>query len=161
MGRANLLPHEAAKVRIGNRTFHMSSDVIELCLELRIPVFMENPAGSLIWKARRLRRLLQHPSCQRLTFDCCQFGAPWRKRTTVAAWGAIDLSRLQRRCSGRRGLCSRSGRPHVILTGHTDGVHLTAQAAAYPPSFCREMAKLIEHSIQALPHRHLVNIVTR
>ena len=101
-------PHEAAKVRVGNRTFHFSCDVIELCLEMRIPVFMENPAGSLIWKARRLQRLLQQSCCQLLTFDCCQYGSPWRKRTTVAAWGAVDLSRLQRRCTGQRGLCSRS-----------------------------------------------------
>ncbi|CAK0867123.1 unnamed protein product, partial [Prorocentrum cordatum] len=127
MGRADLLPREAAKVRMGNRTFHLSCDVIELCLELRIPVFVENPAGSLIWQARRLQRLLQHPSCQLLTFDGCQYDAPWRKRTSVAAWNAVDLSRLQRRCAGRRGMCSRSNRPHVILTGHAGGAHLTAQ----------------------------------
>ena len=161
MGRADLLPHEAAKVRVGNRTFHFSCDVIELCMELRIPVFIENPAGSLIWKARRLQRLLRLPGCQRLTFDCCQYGAPWRKRTSVAAWGAADLSRLQRRCAGRRGMCSRSGRPHVILTGHAGGTHLTAQAAAYPPLFCREVAKLIEHSMQIQAHRRLVNIISK
>ena len=161
MGRADLLPHEAAKVRNGNRTFHLSCDVIELCLELRIPVFIENPAGSLIWKARRLQRLLQHPSCQLLTFDCCQYGAPWRKRTSVAAWNAVDLTRLRRRCAGKRGMCSRSNRPHVILTGHADGVHLTAQAAAYPPLFCREVAKLIEHSMHVQSHKHLVNIMAR
>ena len=161
MGRADLLPHEAAKVRVGNRTFHFSCDVIELCVELGIPVFIENPAGSLIWKARRLQRLLQRPSCQLLTFDCCQYGSPWRKRTSVAAWGAADLSRLQRRCAGRRGQCSRTGRPHVILTGHSDGVHLTAQAAAYPPPFCREISKLIEHSMQFQTHRHLVDIIVK
>ena len=98
MGRADLLPHEAAKVRVGNRTFHFSCDVIELCLEMRIPVFLENPAGSLIWKARRLQRLLQQPCCQLLTFDCCQYGSPWRKRTTVAAWGAIWMRRRPGRC---------------------------------------------------------------
>ena len=161
MGRAHLLPHEAAKVRVGNRTFHLSCDVIELCLELRLPVFIENPAGSLMWKARRLRRLLQHPACQLLTFDSCQYGAPWRKRTTVAAWNAVDLSRLRRRCTGRRGVCSRSNRPHVILTGHTDGTHLTAQAAAYPPLFCREVVKLIEHSMHIQSHKHLTSIITR
>ena len=154
------MPHEAAKVRMGNRTFHLSCDVIELCLELCIPVFMENPAGSLIWKARRLQRLRQHPHCQLLTFDCCQYGAPWRKRTSVAAWNAVDLSRLQQRCTGRRGMCSRSNRPHVILTGHANGVHLTAQAAAYPPAFCRDAAKLIEHSMLMQFHKHLVSIVT-
>ena len=160
MGRADLLPHEAAKVRVGNRTFHFSCDVIELCLELRIPVFMENPAGSMIWKARRLQRLIRQPGCQLTTFDCCQYGSPWRKRTSVAAWGAVDLSRLQRRCAGRRGLCSRTNRPHVILTGHSDGVHLTAQAAAYPPPFCREVSKLIEHSMHLQSHRHLVRLMT-
>ena len=50
MGRADLLPHEAAKVRVGNRTFHFSCDIIELCLEMRIPVFLENPADSLMWR---------------------------------------------------------------------------------------------------------------
>eukprot|EP00959_Pyramimonas_sp_CCMP1952_P173927 3634229-Pyramimonas_sp.AAC.1 len=58
MGRGGLLLHEAAELRIGNRSFNHSVD---------------NPAGSLLWHAGRTRRLLKAPSAQFVTFDCCQF----------------------------------------------------------------------------------------
>ena len=161
MGLPGLLPHEREKLRIGNRPFNMSCDVIEICIQNGIPVIIENPAGSLIWRARRLRRLLQHRSAQMITFDCCQFGAAWRKRTSLAAWHAVPLQSLAKRCSGCRGFCSASGQRHTILSGHSGGVHLTAQAAAYPPRFCNAVARLIEHSMISLSGRRLHDICVR
>ena len=41
--------------------------------------FVENPFSSLVW-----RRSVSFPLTPRVTFDACQYGAFWRKRTCIA-----------------------------------------------------------------------------
>lgn len=45
-----------------------------------------------------------------LVLDFCQYGTPWKKPTSLLCFNidSQDLQRLQRRCRGTSGVCSRS-----------------------------------------------------
>ena len=94
-----------------------TSHIIHACIASGTPVALENPATSLLWEAPPIRRLLQSEFAQINVLDQCQFGAKWRKRTKVVCWHCIDTSSLCCLCSGRRGICSRTGKAHIVLSG--------------------------------------------
>eukprot|EP00959_Pyramimonas_sp_CCMP1952_P163073 3408941-Pyramimonas_sp.AAC.1 len=62
-------------------------------------------------------------------------------------------------CTGRRGICSQSQRPHIILSGHEGGAQRTALAAASPAKFCARMSEVIEHAMLAPVHAYRRSIV--
>eukprot|EP00959_Pyramimonas_sp_CCMP1952_P253993 5306112-Pyramimonas_sp.AAC.1 len=57
-------------------------------------------------------------------------------------------------CTGRRGMCSKSQRPHIILSGHEGGAYRTALAAASPAKICARMPRIIEHPMLAPVHAY-------
>ena len=106
--------------------------------QYKVPYVLENPASSKAWFIPQIQAHIRQQHIQFITNDFCQFGARWKKATSYICGhiDALDLARLQRRCSGR-GYCSRTGRPHVQLTGsHPSGVPMTKFAEPYtPPPF--------------------------
>ena len=102
---------------------------------------MENPINSLLWHAPSFKKLLEASST--LVLDFCQYGTAWRKRTRWVAWRSADLSPLRRLCSGRGGVCSRTGAHHTVLEGY-DAVNKclrTQTAAQYPTELCTQLAR--------------------
>ncbi|CAK0897757.1 unnamed protein product, partial [Prorocentrum cordatum] len=79
MGLPGLSVGEQARLEVGNLTFKFSCKVIRLAVKWNIAVYLENPAGSLMWHAPELARLLHAPCAQKIQLHMCQFGAPWRK----------------------------------------------------------------------------------
>ena len=71
--------------------------------------------------------------------DYCMFGVPWRKRTKFM-YAYVDLSRIARKCSSRRGFCDRTGHRHVQLQGAKDGQLLTKLAEPYLANLCKLLA---------------------
>ena len=142
LGLPNLTANDQKKVREGNRFMRMSALIIKLCRSLGVPVFCENPSGSLLWEAPHMQAQIRQGS-RKSVLDFCQYGAPWRKRTTIYSWGAPVNEDLCFTCSGRKGLCSRTGAPHIILTGRNrvSGQLWTRIAEAYTSSFCHVWAK--------------------
>ena len=69
-------------------------------------------------------------------------GAKWRKTTKLLS-GHLDSfgrDRLSQRCSCSGGCCSRSGRPHIQLSGKSpSGPPWTAIAEHYPRELCHEI----------------------
>ncbi|CAK0859280.1 unnamed protein product, partial [Prorocentrum cordatum] len=100
-------PADRSRIEVGNATAKFSLAIISARTTKKVAVILEN---------------------QLVTLDYCQNGATFRKRTRLQAWHAGDLSPLRRVCSGRRGLCSRTNRPHVVL----EGTKMTCAAVAYP-----------------------------
>ena len=147
-GLPQLSSRDAAKVRTGNRLFHVSYRVIELRIRLPAPVFLENPGASIVWLMPRLRRLASLCCSRVFVTDFCQHGARWRKRTRIQGWHCADHPALHVCCRGRSGLCSRTGLRHIVLSG-TDPRSKrlwTSIAQPYPGPFCAQGALLLEQS---------------
>ena len=149
MGLPGLSPSEQARLDVGNSTFKFTCKVIRLAMKWKVATYLENPAGSLMWHVPELGRLLRAPSAQRIQLHLCQYGAPWRKATCVAAWHSLPLLNLSLRCSGRSGICSRTQKPHVILSGHApQGPHFTRLAAEYPKPFAQKFSRVMQRSFE-------------
>jgi len=136
-------------VTIGNRCMKAALSIIHALEAKGIPYILEHPRTSRAWWLPALRRLLRrwHVFCVHL--DQCQYGTRWKKATSLLC-SRIDIcsaSRLQKVCHAHKGLCSRTGRPHIQLRGsHPSGVPWTSIAAAYPPGLANDMAHcLVEH----------------
>ena len=145
MGLEDLSPSELSRLQVGNDTFRLSVRVLDTCVRLGIPAYLENPSASIMWHAPLLEPLLQRPDCYVHILDMCRFGTPWRKRTKIAMWGAGFHPHLHVRCTGKGGLCSVSGKPHLVLEGvdPRTGLKRTAVAAAYPKSLSRALARTL------------------
>ena len=109
-----------------------------------VPCMLENPICSMIWKAIPLMTLCKSSRHLSVTLDQCQFGARWRKRTRVSSWGCGDLSALDKRCSGHKGLCSRTNKYHIVLTGRSPAGPLwTSLAQTYPRRHSYSLAGIL------------------
>eukprot|EP00959_Pyramimonas_sp_CCMP1952_P275784 5764596-Pyramimonas_sp.AAC.1 len=60
-------------------------------------------------------------------------------------WGAGFHSCIHQRCIGQKGLCSVTGKPHLILEGvdPASGRKRTAIAASYPKVLSRTLARTL------------------
>ncbi|CAK0824461.1 unnamed protein product [Prorocentrum cordatum] len=148
MGKPGLSGPRLDRLRVGNRSFHLSCRLIRLCIQIGCPVFLENPRGSLLWHAPEMVKLLSDSSCAIHKMDMCRFGTPFKKPTTVACWNAGVFPSLCKSCSGKGGICSSTGLPHLILQGRDKGApaRRTELAAAYSPQFARSAALAMTHS---------------
>ena len=82
-------------------------------------------------------------------FDFCQYGTRWRKRTTIMCWLTPVLPALLRKCSGKQGVCSSTGRPHIQLCGQDKVSHKlwTQIAEPYPARLCAAAAAAAAESL--------------
>ena len=145
-GLPNVEADAQPMLAVGNATAAATLQIINLCVKLHIPVAVENPTTSLLWQVPALLRLSRHHSCHRHVSDFCQYGTPWRKRTTVLSW-YTDGEGLQLRCRSTKGVCDRTGLQHVRLTGSDKAGPLTRQAQPYPPLWAADGAKLVTRAI--------------
>ena len=84
----------------------------------------EHPAGATSWKQDCIQRLLARDGVDRVVADQCQHGQetedgdPLKKPTGFLSNSAEILRVLERRCKGRKGLCSReAGGRHALCNG--------------------------------------------
>ena len=131
MGLTGLSPIEQARLAVGNATFKFTCKVIRLAIKWKVAAYLENPAGSLMWHAPELARLLRAASAQKVQLHMCQFGAPWRKATTVAAWFSLPLLNLGLCCSGRSGICSKTKKTSC------DTIRSRSSWSSFYPPGCR------------------------
>ena len=109
--------------------------MIRLCIAFKVPIVVENPATSSLWRWRPMADALQRLGCKQFFFDACGFGAAWKKPTVLAS--NMDLSFIERRCS--------RDHPHALLqglvrTGSGPWRWRTGFASAYAPGLCRALA---------------------
>eukprot|EP00959_Pyramimonas_sp_CCMP1952_P211135 4418838-Pyramimonas_sp.AAC.1 len=134
MGIDGLSSAEASRLKVGNASFHVACRVIGLCASPGIPVFLENPLTSLMWQAPRFVALSRLTSFSSSVCHMGQYGTPWKKPTRICAWHGGSGYHICQKCRPCGRVCSRSQRPHLVLSGKAPGgVHYTALAASYPP----------------------------
>lgn len=142
-GFPSLCPRDFDKVRLGNCLMRFSARVFRLCLDLQIPVILENPHTSRLWLAPPIKHLLQHGKVDACFTDYCQEGTPWRKRTRLM-FAHVNLRPCLRQCQGARGICSYSQAAHVTLSGQdSKGQWMTLNAQPYPHRLCRRIASVL------------------
>ena len=145
LGFSSCTPVDAEKIKIGNQLMYFSARIFRLCLQLQIPVILENPHTSRLWLAPPIKHLLTHRRVESGWTDFCQDHMPWRKRTKLM-WCNISLRSALRQCHGR-GTCTCSGRPHVQLVGTQGGKFLTLIAQPYPSLLCRRLGTAISNAV--------------
>ena len=141
--RDSLSPADQRTLQMHNTLVIFAFKVIDLCIQLQVPVAMENPSASMLWSLPELQSRI-HDSLQHVrsvTTDYCCWGTPWRKRTTMTFWfwpaAVASIGRVCRASRGAKGqpsICSTSRKPHVHLSGvdPKTKTFCTKQADPYP-----------------------------
>ncbi len=159
-GLPDLTLDEIRKVAMGNATARATCRLIEFADGLNLPVILENPVNSMLWIVPRLVKLRSRPSCQVVLLDQCRWGTRWRKRTRVAAWNCQGIDHLNLLCTGRNGICSRSKRHHIVLTGRAPcGVPWTRLAQVYPKPLANRLGDVLINSNEQLIGANFRNLV--
>ena len=155
-GLPKLRPLDAEKVKAANVMFLRAIKVIKKSLKLGLAGYMENPANSLIWQTPQIQRLLRDGRCQLRTVHMCQYNCQWKKPTKLLLWNApLTMFNL---CRSRTG-CSRTGRPHLQLTGVVGKRFVTAQAQTYSANFAEALMLVFINTPHTPPsHKHGVGI---
>eukprot|EP00973_Karenia_brevis_P038825 5358119-Karenia_brevis.AAC.1 len=105
----------------------------------------------MMWRAPEMLRLTCSKHAQFSVCDLCQYGTKWRKRTRLAGWHIESMHRLMKKCSGRGSQCSRTHKPHIILTGQCKHAKIlwTSLAQVYPCKFGSALASTLIESFFA------------
>ena len=61
-GLDGLCERDQAKLRVGNACFRVSLNIIRACVRMNVPVYLENPASSMMFQMPPLASLARHPS---------------------------------------------------------------------------------------------------
>ena len=143
MGLPNLAHTDQEKVKRGNAIYRQTLRTLKSCVAANIVAALENPIASFLWSTVGVRALLDSQLCFAHTLDMCAFGASWRKWTRIAFWNgpSILAHRGPLLCRGRGGLCSFTGKPHVVLAGKARGAFLTSSAQVYPHRLAFALAR--------------------
>jgi hypothetical protein len=147
-GLPGLCEKDVERLRVGNLLARFTIRYALLCLEFKVPFMIENPLTSRLWVLPPMIKLLKQPGVQVVVVDFCQFGTRWRKSTKLV-FGNVPEAALEdlklRRCGGR-GVCSRTGKPHLVLSGTApNGKFWTLIAQPYPKLLCKMMVQALLH----------------
>ena len=110
---------------------------------------------SRLWVLPPMMKLLKKPQVHVVDVDFCQFGTRWRKSTKLV-FGNVQAEALEglakRRCHGR-GCCSRTGKPHIVLSGTApNGKFWTLIAQPYPKQLCDMIVQALLGKWRAVGH---------
>ena len=158
MGLPNLTPKDQWRVHVANRLMRFTASLLRVSHRMHIPICMENPHSSRIWKAAAVREAERLPSTRSCTTDFCMWGTRWRKRTRLLAC-YLDVSRLAGQCPSVDGRCVRTGLKHQHLRGYGSRGFRTAAAEAYPASFCQAAVEMYSYGIHGKFHRALMRFI--
>ena len=157
-GLPNLSPINQQKVDNANRCYQLAAKVAQALNKKQRPWIIENPHSSFMWHIPEIRDLFRLRGVRYVVIDQCMFGADWRKRTGLLCGNVEPEYFMDRACRTKRGgICSRTGKPHIHLTGKdSDGVCRTAKAATYPHDFADRLGNAIATTIRMPWYRGLL-----
>ena len=119
---------EEVRREMARATMHV--DFMAELMELQIGgdrfFLYEHPAYATSWECESIKRLMKFPGVNKVVSDQCQHGLrarrgaqqgdPIKKPTGFMSNSEVLLKELQRRCTGKKGLCS-NGRKHAPCSG--------------------------------------------
>lgn len=139
-GVATMTAAMRSKVDAGNAMSRWLALLVRYALELKLKVWIENPAGSYLWKQVEWTTLTADFALESFTTDYCRWGTRWRKRTRFLG----DFNAAGLRC-----LCTCSS-PHIKLVGYSKEFRCcwTKAAEAYPRPLARFLAASLVESLK-------------
>ena len=143
MGLPGLNDRDSNTVRLHNYMYRKAMKYAENSLRAGKSGWIENPRTSMLWKSAGVRKLLKLGAVF-VDAHFCQYGCPYKKATRFLVWGQHRHRVVLSQCCRRKGICSRTGRKHIELSGLHRGVFRTSAAQVYPLQLCRSlMSQLI------------------
>ena len=134
----------------------LTAVIVRTCIRLGIPRMLENPVSSMMWRAPPIAHSHLSSFCSSHIFDQCQFGTRWRnKKTRALTWHCGDCDVLNKQCSGRKGMCSLTCTPHIVLQGNCKDTNTlwTKIAQEYPVQLSRHVAAELSCAAEAVKLR--------
>ncbi len=117
---------ERARVNSANKLLLRMHELMKDCESYNVPFYLENPQSPKVWMHPIIRKWVQHKTSHKVEFDYCQFGTAWKKATTILSVGNTKfhtgkLVKCKVTWQGKDSICSKTGKPHVTLTGFIGG----------------------------------------
>ena len=142
-GLTGISSNMETKVKLGNAMAAWLAELVKKVLQLHLPFWIENPAGSFLWLQPSWVDLVRQ--VQSFTTDYCRWGTPWRKRTKFL--GAFAAA-------GKKCLCICKRR-HQRLVGYSSTFKCswTKAAEPYPRSLARFLAAAIAEDLKPASRR--------
>ena len=152
-GIPGLRPDQQEKVDLGHAQLKFTLKLCEVCLELGVHFWIENPDSSRFWKqdgALSWKKILASGGVADYRTDQCTHGTPWRKRTKF---------RTTCHLGGQRQMC-KCTRPHRVLRGRCKeaGVNWTKVAESYPRRLCDLLACAMARDCNLIASKRPVNV---
>ena len=147
-GLPGLTPRDQAKLEQGNKIARALLFIRDDFKNAGAPTGLENGDGSMLFKVPEMGA----EDATMLKVCYCMMGRPFRKRTRFLVWNAPSPSILEEEvhhcatkfsCSSPKGVCRRTGEPHLILRGWARGQALTKQGEKYPKKFVNMIARIL------------------
>jgi hypothetical protein len=146
-GLPSLTPGDSMKVKEGNRLLVVAIELARCAAKMGIPFVLENPKTSRAWLTGGVISL-QKLGATFFEADFCQYGERWRKATRFLGFRCPMLGDAMKKCTGPRGICSRTGEPHTHLSGVDEKlVFWTRRAQPYPHKLCHQLADSIVQQV--------------
>ena len=151
-GKPNLPKRDRMILREAKVLLKHSLMLVETCCAKDIPVSIENPATSLLWKQKDYIKLTEKYHFETVILDYCQYGAPYRKRTRLdtcyQAHEGSFLSGLERLCPGVSSThhhpFNLSGWKPLKTTYPLKMLPTSKGSASYPVKLCEEWADIVQ-----------------
>ena len=96
MGLENLTDNQQKQVNYANRLLAVTLSIARLASRVKTPWIIENPRASMLWSTPGFISLGKKLDVQFCHLDQCGYGAPWRKSTTLAAFGMHGIESLRK-----------------------------------------------------------------
>ena len=147
-GLPGLAPRDQAKLEEGNKIARALLFIRDDLKNTGAPAGLENGDLSLLFKVPEMGA----EDAKMLKVCYCMMGRPFRKRTRLLVWNAPSHRILEEEahrcatkfsCSSPKGVCRRTGKPHLILRGWDRGKALTKQGEKYPKKFVNMIARIL------------------
>ena len=152
-GLDNLAPHRDLIRLLGNVTMRSAYKIARRAVAGNIPVVLEQPCASLMLVTPEHKRLAEDQTYRFMNIDQCQYGARWRKRTSLCFWNTISPDALDVRCGGHNGICDPTNKYHIQLQGKAPGGrNWTSITQHYPKRLCNAISRILIQSADAAAH---------
>jgi hypothetical protein len=147
-GLPGLTPRDQAKLEQGNKIARALLFIRDDLKNAGAPAGLENGDQSMLFKVPKMGA----EDAAMLKVCYCMMGRPFRKRTRLLVWNAPIPSILEEEvhrcatkflCSSPKGVCRRTGEPHLLLRGWARGKALTKQGEKYPKKFVNMIACIL------------------
>ena len=145
------------QVLAGNREMKASLQLLREAISCGLPCLLLYDGKSVVEHTPNLLRALAQGG-NTVTLDQCQFGGRFRKLSRVAGWHVGPIYSLALRCKGQHGVCSLSGKRHLLPRSWSKSSVPTARCSI-PTKLCSTFAALLARAKDSLELHRLTSLV--